>query len=494
MPERQATPVMEEHQVVAQQRNGFMRRAMRRGLPLVVVAAAGAGAAYVATGGENHNTATADASGNVPTLVSNPNQALSNCDNLEFDNAAADASSYNSDAFLPSTTVDTPEGAKQYVFNLFSDHGPLAGKGDMESFAAMMSTVYGASHQGGFENTNYDYIDQFNKALGRYQGVDGRDRARDDCKNLFNTLTQDVGYNDNWANSGETVTQFAAVRDNGDNHITGATMFRGTVKEGVTLEGVEFKLRTTSKGENGYLSVLVSTNSKGVENGTIFIKGLTVQQFNGKSQTKQGKNPAKRTHELHPSNHGQQQIASGLGHIMVRRSSNGGLVLSSGTSSSQEQQSGQSTGGSSTPSGRNHGGKNHSGTGSEGQSGGGGGGSNHGSTEGSGGSASGSGGSGTGGAGSAGGGSGSGEGNGGSGAGTGGSGGGSGGGGETGTGTTTPTTPTETTPTTPTHTTPTTPTETTPTTPTETTPTTPTTPTVKDPTTCTTVSPFCPQG
>ncbi len=466
--EGQSTPVMDEQlQAEAQQQSHARHHLLWRLAPYVAAGVAAAGAVELVnfSNSGSHSVATA-AGGNVPNLVNSPNQALANCENLHFGQSAANASNYNSDAFFPNTTVATPEDAKQYVLNLFSKDGPLAGDTQMESLGAAMSTVVEAAHQGGFENTNYDYIDHFNKALGRYKGNGGRDRAVSDCKEAFNTLIQDVGYNDNWANSGETVTEFAAVRDKQSNDVAATTMFRGIVKQGVTLKGVEFKLRTTSKGENGYLSVLISTNSEGVENGTIFIKGLTVQQFNGKSQTNHGKNPAKKQHELHQANTG-SQVASGLGGVIVRRSSNGQLTLSSA--------GGGSGVGAGTGTGHVKGGGGAlRGRGGQGVKGGSGGGTGSGSTEGSHGSTSGSGGQGTGGSGSAGGGgnagggSGNNEGNNGSGAGSNGNGGGSGGGETTPNTGTTPPPETNTTPPPETNTTPPPETNTTPSPPTTT--------------------------
>src|SRR5579884_2463182 len=245
----------------------------------------GGGTALLASSGGNNNVASAAAE-NFPVLVGSESQAIANCNSMEFSQAASDAAHYNPEAFVPNTPVTTSEEAKQYVFNLFSKDGAISDPG---TEAALMSTVVLAAHHGGFENTNYDYLSHFNATLGRYHGSGGLERARRDCKEAVNTMVQDVGYNSNWAQPGETVTEFAATRDK-NNVISGAELNTGTTK--VTLQGIEFIMRDTSKGENGYLSVLISTDSEGVANGNIYIKGLSKVQVFGKNPNHKGKLPA----------------------------------------------------------------------------------------------------------------------------------------------------------------------------------------------------------
>ncbi len=219
-----------------------------------------------------------DDDGSAPTTTKDANEQ---CDDLTQANAAANSDNYNTpQAFFPKTgKLEKADQVRPYIQELFSEDGPLAGKGDYASLAAIMSTVVLPAHDGAVTDINFNYLGTYNARIAAYGAEGGKKAAVADCKQAWETLNQVAGYNDNWAQEGEQVTEFQAVRDttNPDkskqNNIVGMTLSQGVSTD--TLRGIEFKLRNTSKELDGFQEILLSTNQKGQLDGRIFVRGFT---------------------------------------------------------------------------------------------------------------------------------------------------------------------------------------------------------------------------
>ena len=258
-----------------------------------VVGAVAVGALGYAVG-EAQNNLTSSPS------VSNPNEislttADIGCSNFESSNSSSNPNTYYVDAFLPKPMkpVTSNETAQNYVNQLFSKTGPLAGKnGDIESLAAIMSTVVVPAQQGAISNPNYNYVDIFDQEIARYHvsGGEGVTAAAADCAVALDTLVQVESYNDDWIESGADVTEFIAVR-NSKNDIVGMKLEHERADQ--TLEGLVLKLnrdvkRVDGVSLKGFTEILISTNPSTA--GEIFAKGIKIQpnSSNGGKAGKEG--------------------------------------------------------------------------------------------------------------------------------------------------------------------------------------------------------------
>lgn len=213
------------------------------------------------------------------------------CDDLTDASSANHATGYNHKDFLPKAgEVTDKEKAQTYIERLFNSNGPLAGKGDYASLAAIMAVVVEPAHDGVAANPNYDYVGAFNDKIASYSAEGGTSLARKDCKQAFDTLVQVASYDDNWAQLGETVTAINAMRGS-DNNIIGMSLEKVVTLN--TLGGIVLRLRTTSKGIDGFTDVLISTNKDGNYDGRLFVKGLTKGDGGTPDVTGKAKVPAK---------------------------------------------------------------------------------------------------------------------------------------------------------------------------------------------------------
>lgn len=257
---------------------GFWDRAKERGMQGVAILVATGALALGACSGDKEPTDT------VPT---SRKDAVEQCDKFEGADAAANGSKYLSEAFLPKGKVENNKQAMEYIHELFDKNGPLAGEGDIASLAAIMAAVVEPANDGVVTDINYDYFATFQNRIAAYQGKDGQDAAAKDCKTAWDTLTQVAEYDGNWAQKGEEVTEFVAVRDveNEDealqNRIIGMNFSKGATNE--TLKGIALELRGTSKELDGFVEVLIT------EDGRIFVKGITAGE--GGNVTNNGETP-----------------------------------------------------------------------------------------------------------------------------------------------------------------------------------------------------------
>lgn len=199
-------------------------------------------------------------------------EAQKQCDNLQFNDIASDASKYHSEAFLPEAhNVDNQDKTRTYINKLFGS-GPLAGKTDVASLATVMAVVVQPAHDGAAADPNYDFTGQWFNNMARYTSNGGAEAASKDCNQAYKTLTQVASYKKGWAQPGETVTEFQAVR-NKDNRIVGIKPVK--IETLGSLSGIELELRQTSKGLDGFTPVLISTTENGGWDGRLFVKGIT---------------------------------------------------------------------------------------------------------------------------------------------------------------------------------------------------------------------------
>ncbi len=214
------------------------------------------------------------------------------CNSSEFANVSARPNEYNATAFLPHTDkLGNDDEASKFVLSLFDQNGPLAGQLDPVSLAAVEAVVVVPSHDGVATNPDYDFVKTFKDKFAAYSQADGGlDLAKKDCVTARDTLVQTGQFNGTWAVKGETVTLFHALRDT-DNQ-DAAKKFNIIDMKPVkvvtqdTLGGVEFTVRATNKGIDGFISVLLT------KEGDLYIKGFTEGQGTGTAPIENNAAPA----------------------------------------------------------------------------------------------------------------------------------------------------------------------------------------------------------
>ena len=209
-------------------------------------------------------------------------QAKANCTTFNNANSAADSSKYNSAAFLPKGTVDSNTTTKSYIKSLFGSNGPLAGKGDIGSLAAITSAITVPSENGTSKPNTYNYQDQFAVSVASFSSVSGGNEAQQTaCNSAFTVMNEDGNWNSNWAGSGQVVTQLVPTRDTSNNHIktnSGSDLILEQVHLTGSLKGVEFKSRKAD--QPGYNSVLIT------DQGYVYVQGII--SLAGNSSSKNG--------------------------------------------------------------------------------------------------------------------------------------------------------------------------------------------------------------
>ena len=212
-------------------------------------------------------------------------EAKANCNTFENANAAADASKYNQNSFLPNGKLNSNSSANSYVHNLFGSKGPLAGNGDLGSLAAINSVLTIPASKGVVNPNSYSYQDAFASSVASFNSGNGGKEAQDKaCKQAFITMTEDGNWNNNWAGAGQVVTEIIPTRNTKNNQIqigSGTDLVMRQVHLTGALNGVEFKSRTPN--QKGYTPVLITNQ------GNIFIQGVLSIEGSAKNND-QGKN------------------------------------------------------------------------------------------------------------------------------------------------------------------------------------------------------------
>jgi len=224
------------------------------------------------------------------------------CADFTSSNSSSDPNSYFADAFLPmpNKAVDSDRTAQAYVNQLFGKTGPLAGKkGDVQSLAAIMSTVVVPAQKGAISDPNYSYVDIFSSESARYHvsGGEGTVAAAKDCETAYHTIIQVDSYNTDFIEAGAVVTEFVAER-NKDNDIVGMKLVREHADQ--KIEGIDLKLNDSAKGLKGFTEVIIATNP--TDAGKIFAAGPLVQPESS-NNTHDKKGPSG-TSKKTTSNHG----------------------------------------------------------------------------------------------------------------------------------------------------------------------------------------------
>ena len=266
MSELGETPVMEEPIVYQESRS---RRNRLAALGVGILALAGVGGAIAIS----HTEVSASADG---TPAVSAAEAHNNCDSLVSAEAASNSSNYNTEAYLPKTgNIKNQDDAQKYVTSLFGKNGPLAGKGDYASLAAIDAAVVKPAHDGDAVNPKFNYLDAFSRSLSGFRAAGGNVVAQKTCNTAYDTLVQVASYTDSWVQKGETVTELQAIRDK-SNDIIGMKLVptvTGTTYQGILLQ---FNNKTT-KGLDGFTDVFIASNQGDLE-GRMFVKGATTGQ------------------------------------------------------------------------------------------------------------------------------------------------------------------------------------------------------------------------
>lgn len=214
------------------------------------------------------------------------------CDTSNFANVSARPNEYNDTAFLPHTDkLGNNDEASQYVLSLFDQNGPLAGQLDPVSLAAIEAVAVVPSHDGVATNPDYDYVKTFKDKYAAYSQSDGGlELAKKDCVVARDTLVQTGQFNGTWAVKGETVTLFKALRDTNNQDVAKRyniiDMKPVKVVTQDTLGGVEFTVRASNKGIDGFISILLT------KEGDLYIKGFTEGQGTGTAPIENNQAPA----------------------------------------------------------------------------------------------------------------------------------------------------------------------------------------------------------
>ena len=192
--------------------------------------------------------------------------------------AANNAELYTQEAFLPKSTLSGSQDVEGFI-NRFYNDGPLGEKIDTTSLAAVTSILTKPATDSAVVDPNYDYLGNFNAINNSYNAPGGPSVVKSDCEVSYNVMIQTGQYKEGWAQAGETVTRFTALR--GDNNaITGMSIDK--VVLGEALNAVEFEQNQTVKGIDGFNPIALSAD------GVLYTKGFT----NGLGQSISLENPA----------------------------------------------------------------------------------------------------------------------------------------------------------------------------------------------------------
>ncbi len=329
--------------------SGFMEKAILRvGVPVGAIALVASGC----SGGHAQPGAGEKLIGDVNTEA---------CAQGVFSPESGNPDKYVATAFLPQQAkpVSSKGEAAKHVASWFDADGPLGTKIDSASLAAIQATIVGPAHDGEAVNPKFDYLKAFSDAAARYAAPQGGlEAARKDCATTAETLVQTGDFNGEWAQPGETITRIVPVRD-ANNKIIGMKLEKVVTE--AKLGGVDFQLRQTSKGLDGFTDVLVT------QNGTEYVKGLTVGEGGtaaGESQGS-GQNPgeqsdtgaSQRDQQSNTGAGNRQQQGSGGASGSLGNTGNGAGTQANGGGSQGEQagpgQGQQNTGGAAGPNGTN---------------------------------------------------------------------------------------------------------------------------------------------
>jgi hypothetical protein len=233
--------------------------------------------------------------------------AVEACNTLAFDNAAADATKYESDAFLPRNDVSGHNDVAPYVTGkdgLFTS--PLGGKADEGSLAAVMAVITDrATDKSAAVDPNYSYTDHFNRDLADFNGTNGTEVGKQDCEKTYPLLSQIADFNGDWARKGEKVTQFVAVR-NGQNQIVGFRL-KAEIASG-TMTGIEFAYSPSDKNVAAGFPSVLEDNA-----GRLFVKGFVPDESGKNGEGKPTPTPSPSENNQNNRNQNNSQGGTGNG-------------------------------------------------------------------------------------------------------------------------------------------------------------------------------------
>ena len=259
-----------EHGPQSNDDQGFIARHKRALVGSLAAATFMGGAAVVATNDTFGGSSDASAAGGDTGF-----DAAAGCDNLVEANAANVGNNYDSAAFLE--RVDLDLDAVDYVDGLFDEDGPLSNKGDLTSLAAFMAVVASPATDGETIDPEYAYDKVFANKIAQYNNQ-GLGAAREDCAKAYEVAVQTAKKDSSWANAGDLVTAFTAIRNENNDIIGMSVDTRATLED---LGGVTFSLSNSTDGVDGFTEVLVA------EDGVMYATGVTMNskvKFEPKSE------------------------------------------------------------------------------------------------------------------------------------------------------------------------------------------------------------------
>ena len=217
-------------------------------------------------------------------------EAKVNCGDFNNANAAANASKYLPNSFLPKGELNSNSSANSYVHNLFGKNGPLAGNGDLGSLAAIDAIITKPASKGIVNPNSYSYQDAFSTSIATFSSADGGREAQDNaCRQAFITMTEDGNWNNNWAGQGQVVTEIIPTRNTNNNQIetnNGTDLVLQQVHLTGALNGVEFKSRNPN--QKGYTPVLITNQGNIFVQGVLSLEGSANNNETGKSASSNG--------------------------------------------------------------------------------------------------------------------------------------------------------------------------------------------------------------
>ena len=241
----------------------------------------------------------------------------SNCNNLVDANSAANPNLYDYRAFLPKDTKPLTEStAASYIYSFFGPNGPLAGKVDIGSLAAVeatiaipagLSSLISSYNHGPDTTLNYEgYFSEVESTFNAPTG--GKQSEIKACEDDFKIMASDAQFTNSFAQNGESVTIIEPIRNKKD-IITGMRYEPKTVNG--SLSGIEFK---AGSGQTGYPEVLLD------QEGVLYVKGAlnlpkpkpehqnptttTTEHQNPTTTTTEHQNPTTTTTESKQNNNG----------------------------------------------------------------------------------------------------------------------------------------------------------------------------------------------
>jgi hypothetical protein len=208
------------------------------------------------------------------------------CKTIEFTDAAANPQTYLPEAFLPKGPAVSAAGQEvPYVAGLFDADGPAAGKADLGTVAVLDALITEPSRDHAVFDPKRSLTDAFDKAIQKYEAGDaGRKKAAEDCVTTNRVMVETGEFESSWVQNGANITAINAVH--GDSYKIGRHLAIQNTTADKTMYGIVWKLRPGDTDNDDFGEVFESF-TPGTE-GRLFMKGVTLEDNNGKPNENAG--------------------------------------------------------------------------------------------------------------------------------------------------------------------------------------------------------------